>query len=69
VYLTELKVKYKEEIKAEKAILKKRGILFLKQRFINLLFFYTIKYKRKKAEKEKKEKKAKKRKKDKKVSD
>jgi len=68
MYLTELKAKYKEEIKAEKVIFKKQGILFIKQRFINLLFPYIIKYKRKKAGKEKKEKKIKKEKKDKKTS-
>jgi hypothetical protein len=45
---------------------KKWGRLSIKERYINLLFLYTIKYKRKK---EKKGKKGKKEKKGKKVSD
>jgi len=55
--LVELIVKYMEEIKAEKAALKKRGQPFVKKRYIDLFFFYTIKYKRKKAKKGKKGKK------------
>ncbi|PMD51345.1 uncharacterized protein K444DRAFT_636657 [Hyaloscypha bicolor E] len=59
-FLIEDGAKYKEEIEAEKAIPKKRGTLSIKQRFTNLLFPYTIKYKRKKAGKGKKGKKGKK---------
>jgi hypothetical protein len=69
VHLAELRAKYEEEIEAEKAIPKKRGTPSVKQRFTDLLFPHTIKYKRKKAGKGKKGKKAKKGKKGRKVSD
>jgi hypothetical protein len=65
IALVELIAKYIEETKAnEAAVPKKRGRLSIKERYINLLFPYSIKYKRKK-----KEKKGKKGKKGKKVSD
>jgi hypothetical protein len=64
IALVELTAKYIEEIKADKAAVpKKQKRLSIKERYINLLFPYLIKYKRKK-----KEKKGKKRKKGKKVS-
>jgi hypothetical protein len=63
IALVELTAKYMEETEADKAAApKKWGRLSVKERYIDLLFLHTIKYKRK----EKKEKKGKK---GKKVSD
>ena len=53
----ELIAKYIEEIEAEKAAPKKRGQPSVKERYIDLIFPHTIKYKRKKARKVKKGKK------------
>ena len=49
VHLVELIAKYTEEIEAEKAALKKRQRPSVKERFTDLLFPHTIKYKSKKA--------------------
>jgi len=48
-HLVELTAKYMEEIEAEKAALKKRYRPSVKERFTDLLFPHTIKYKSKKA--------------------
>lgn len=51
VHLVELTAKYMAEIEAEKATPKKRGRPSVKERFTDLLFPHTIKYKGKKARK------------------
>jgi myosin heavy subunit len=54
IHLVELTANYMEEIEAEKAAPKKRRRPSVRERFIDLLFPYTIKYKSKKARKGKK---------------
>jgi hypothetical protein len=46
--------KYIEKIEAAKAALKKRRRLFVKERFVSLLFPHTIKYRSRKAKEVKK---------------
>jgi hypothetical protein len=58
IALVELTAKYIEETEADEAAApKKWGRPSVKERYVDLLFLYTIKYKRKKEKKEKKEKK------------
>jgi hypothetical protein len=48
MYFVELIAIYKEEVKAKEAMPKKRGRPTIKERFTNLLFLNTVKYKSKK---------------------
>lgn len=57
IHLVELTAKYMQEIEAERAAPKKRRQPSVKERYVDLLFPHTIKYKRKKARKGKKDKK------------